>query len=230
MTLVYGFLKCKIGSAPQLKSSHHQHEIQYHLHMSLSAGGSGTWDSAVNVGTNDSDDLLNYKLVYDFHHPIVDQLRAADAGFADLTGKDKLPALDFLRSDLLNETGDWRPSDVMDGSDEAEPVKSLLRLLNKARTQQLDVYMFGRKYTDGLGIHDIHMNQGSSAPFINDGEDDHNDHNDVWQDGGIVVDMGDGTVAAYFTAFTQQNVPTDHLGNPTQNGHSITEPDDGSEQ
>jgi hypothetical protein len=33
------------------------------------------WDVAVNVGTNDADDLLKYKLIYDFHHPIIDTLK-----------------------------------------------------------------------------------------------------------------------------------------------------------
>ena len=42
-------------------------------------------------------------------------------------------ALDFLRSDVLSETGDWRPSDIMDGSTQVEPVASLLRLLVRAQ-------------------------------------------------------------------------------------------------
>lgn len=229
MTLTYGFLKCTVGSEPELRSSRHKHEIQYHLHANLNVPGSDAWDTAINVGTNDSDDLLNYKLIYDFHHPLMATLQAAPSGFNDLTGTAELPSLDFLRSDLLKETGDWRASDVMDGSDEVEPVKSLSRLLSKAKAKKYDIYAFGRKYVDGLGIHDIHLNQGSTGSFVNNGKDDHNDHNDTWQDGAIIVDLGDGTVAAYFTAFTQQNVPTDDLGNPQNGGHSITEHDDGAE-
>ena len=39
-------------------------EVQYHLHADLQvAGDSHTWDTAINVGTSDSDDLLNYRLV-----------------------------------------------------------------------------------------------------------------------------------------------------------------------
>ena len=85
------------------------------------AVGGATWDAAVNVGTNDSDDLLKYKLAFDFRHPIIQTLAAADAGSHDLTDADKLPALDFQRSDLLANTGKWRDGDVMDGSDEVEP-------------------------------------------------------------------------------------------------------------
>jgi len=232
MHLTYGVLKCKVLSDPQLKATHRKHETQYHLHTTLKVssehGTTGEWDSAINVGTDDSDDLLNYKLIFDFRHAIMSRLQGAKAGFLDLTGANALPALDFLRNDLLAETGPWRPSDSMDGSLEVEPVASLLRLLRVAHSSQSDVWVFGRKYTDGDGIHDVHMNQGSSAPFLNDGEDNDNDHNDVWQDGGVVVDVGKPEFAAYFTAFTQQLVPTDNLGNPIRGAHLLRVTDDGS--
>jgi hypothetical protein len=232
MALTYGFLKCKVVSDPQLKSSRRKHETQYHLHatleITLDDGSTAQWDSAINVGTNDADDLLSYKLVYDFHHEIAGTLQAAKSGFSDLTGTGKLPALDFLRSDVLSETGPWRQSDVMDGSAAAEPIASLLRLLRAAQANAYDVYVFGRKYTDGDGIHDVHMNQGSSGSFLNNGVDDHNDHNDVWQDGAVVVDLGKPELAAYFTAFTQQLVPTDNLGNPESGAHPMGIADDGS--
>jgi hypothetical protein len=70
MAHIYGFIKCKIISDPALKSSRHRNEIQYHLHAALEitaqGGSTEQWDSAINVGTNDSDDLLQYKLIFDF--------------------------------------------------------------------------------------------------------------------------------------------------------------------
>jgi uncharacterized protein YukJ len=234
MALTYGLLKCKVITDPQLKSTRRKHETQYHLHstleITLANGSRAKWDSAINVGTNDADDLLSYKLIFDFRHPIVSTLQKAKSGFMDLTRSHQLPALDFLRSNALAQTGPWRPSDVMDGSTEVEPVASLMRLLRAAKAKHYDVYVFGRKYTDGDGIHDVHMNQGSSGEFLNNGRDDHNDHNDVWQDGGVIVDQGQPELAAYFTAFTQQFVPTDNLGNPKPGGHEITVADEGSLQ
>jgi uncharacterized protein YukJ len=234
MALTYGFVKCKLVSDPTLQSSRHKNEIQYHLHATLQVGASHgstqSWDTAINVGTNDADDLLKYKLVFDFRHPILETLKAASSAFTDLTSTMSLPSLDFLRSNLLDRTGSWRDSDVMDGSEHPEPVASLLRLLRKAHSSSADVYIFGRTYTHGgLGIHDIHMNQGStSEAFLNNGRDDHNDHNAIWQDGAVVVDFGQPEMAAYFTAFTQQMVPTDDLGNPQASNHPITDSDAGS--
>ena len=230
MTLKYGYVKSKVISNPLLKASTQPHETQYHLHVSLMVANH-TWDVAINVGTNDADDLLQYRLLFDFHHELKTTLAQAEAGFHDLTKLNKLPALDFLRSDVLAETGNWRDSDVMDGSEHPEPVASLKRLLLRAKQDQFDVYIFGRTYTSGgSGIHDIHMNQGSgSQRFRNNGVNDHNDHNDIWQDGAVLVDLGPLGWAAYFTAFTQQTVPTDTLGNPTDGSHPLTDADGGSQ-
>ena len=202
MPLPYGFVKARIASQPSLRPSRRRREIQYHLHFSLLVDGAN-WDVAVNVGTNDSDDLLKYKLVYDFRHPVIAALSATGAGQHDLTSQSALPALDFQRSDVLANTGAWRDSDVMDGTDLAEPAASLQRLLVKARELQSDVYVWGRFYSEGNGIHDTHMNQGSTGTFIHRPADDSNDHNDVWQDGALLVDLGQPEWAAYFAAFNQ---------------------------
>jgi uncharacterized protein YukJ len=221
VTLPYGFVKAKLTSAPFLKGTHRRQETQYHLRFSLSVDGAA-WDVAVNVGTNDADDLLKYKLVYDFRHPIIQTLASAASSAAQaLTDTEKLPALDFIRSDLLDNTGAWRDSDVMDGSDVVEPAASLKRLLTRAHQNNLDVYVFGRFYREGDGIHDTHMNQGSTGSFIHRGGDDSNDHNDVWQDGALLVDVGEQEWAAYFAAFDQQLVPTDDLGNPQPGAETI---------
>jgi uncharacterized protein YukJ len=233
MTLKYGFVKCTVAGGVRMKASRRAHETQYHLHANLNVpdgGGSSVWDVAVNVGTNDADDLLRYRLVFDFHHELTKTLAAAADGLRDLTGADALPALDFLRSDLLAETGRWRDSDVMDGGTDREPYRSLARLLENALDRAWPVYVFGRLYTEGGdGIHDIHMNQGSSGSFVHREGDDSNDHNDVWQDGAVIVDMGDAGWTGYFTAFTQQVVPTDALGNPADGErHEIGDADAGS--
>jgi uncharacterized protein YukJ len=221
VALTYGYVKGRVVAISGLRASRRKNEIQYHLHAQLETN-EDRWELAINVGTNDSDDLLKYRLVYDFHDAVTNELSHAASGFTDLTGHAALPALDFQRSTVLEETGDWRLSDVMDGTMFAEPAASLGRLLNKAQENGAPVYVFGRTFRDATpGIHDVHQNQGSTAPFLNDGVDDHNDHNDVWQDGAVLVDFGADGWAGYFTAFTKQLVPTDALGNPTAESHPV---------
>lgn len=111
----------------------------------------------------------------------------------------------------------------MDGTEHAEPIPSLLRLVSAAQSQGLDVVVFGRTYSEGNGIHDTHMNQGSTGQnYLHRAGDDHNDHNDVWQDGALIVRVSDTQWAAYFAAFEQQAVPTDALGNPLPCAGPIT--------
>jgi uncharacterized protein YukJ len=216
MALTYGFLKAKVSGKITLVPSRRPSETQYHLHVPFTFEGAATaWDVAINVGTNDSDDLLQYKIATDFAHPILATLRAAAVGFKNLTGTAALPALDFLRSDILTGTGPWRESGVMDGSDLVEPTQTLQRLLERAQTSAADVYVFGREYAEGNGVHDVHMNQGSQGAHFRNNGNDQNDHNDIWQDGAAIIDFGQGDVSAYFTAFSQQLVPTDQAGNPT---------------
>lgn len=220
MSLPYGYAKGKIVTAPQLKSTRRPHEVQYHLHFGVSVAGA-QWDVAVNVGTTDADDLLKYKLLFDFRHEVLATLKDAASGSQELTGQSALPAIDFERSDFLANTGKWRDSDVMDGTDAVEPVATLKRLLERAQQAGNDVYVFGRFYSEGDGVHDVHMNQGSKGAFIHRPGDDSNDHNDIWQDGALLVDVGEPQWALYVAAFDQQWVPTDDLGNPTTDSKPI---------
>jgi uncharacterized protein YukJ len=224
MSLDYGFAKGKIKKIMAVQGNRHHNEVQYHMHLQLDLPD-GIWDAAVNVGTSDADDLVKYKLIYDYHHPLTAQLAAAPSGFTDLTDKDALPALDFMRSDILKETGAWRESEVMDGTEVPQPIPALKRLFHRAQQAGLDVYVFGRRYNgQGMGIHDTHMNQGSQTQTFHytDG-DDGNDHNAVWQDGAVMVPIGEGAWAAYFAAFEQQLTPTDGLGNPAEGAKPFTQ-------
>ena len=224
MPLPYGFVKAKLTSLPRLTSkpvpNGGQQELQFHLHASLDVNGE-TWDTAVNVGTDNAADLLKYKIAEGYRNPIAATLRAGH-GAVVLTGQTALPALDFLRSSILEATGPWLDSDVLDGgAEQKQPPAKLSALLAKAFHGQNDVYVFGRFYSEGDGVHDVHMNQGSRGRYIHRAGEDGNDHNDIWQDGALMIDFGDGGWVAYFSAFTGQTVPTDDLGNPLPGGHTI---------
>ena len=218
--MIYGAVRVTVGGNIRLtgKTLHHAHqrETQYHLHCDLALAGGATWDCAINVGTDDADDLLQYRLVYDFHHAdTIATLTGLPPGATPIDAKGA-PALDYLRSTILNETGAWRVSDVMDGSTEAEPVKSVMRLLQNAQTAGGEVFIFGRFYEGGdLGIHDTHMNQGSTGAFLNIPQNAGKDVNAIWQDGALFVHLPqDDRWVAYFAAFENQRTPTDDNGNP----------------
>jgi hypothetical protein len=60
MTLCYGFAKAKIVDGPTLTSKPLDNETQYHQHIKLDVEGQ-IWDVAINVGTDDAEDLLRYR-------------------------------------------------------------------------------------------------------------------------------------------------------------------------
>ena len=234
MPLRYGYAKATLTSVPQLTPTPRKNETQYHLRFGLDVSGA-PWDIAMNVGTNNGRDLLRYKLLSPFVHPITDLLRQSPAGAQELTGTHALPALDFDRGDILTGTGDWRNSDVMNGTSPSEPATSLQSLLTTAKENGHTVYVFGRFYTSGGdGIHDTHMNQGSTGAYLNPADPDSSvqaqlnhvhpspDHNDIWQDGALLIDTGTDWTA-YFAAFAQQFLPTDDYGNPTSDARPVGE-------
>lgn len=69
-------------------------------------------------------------------------------------------------------------------------------------------YVFGEPFTTGLGVHNVHQNQGDP---IGGG---HDTENAIWQDGGTIVEGPDGTLRGFLNKFTTQSFKTDDLGRP----------------
>jgi hypothetical protein len=70
------------------------------------------------------------------------------------------------------------------------------------------VFIFGEPFTDGLGVHNIHQNQGDPVNSQWAAE------NGIWQDGGTIVERKDGTYAAFLNKFSTQASQTDNQGHP----------------
>ena len=68
--------------------------------------------------------------------------------------------------------------------------------------------VFGEPFTSGLGVHNIHQNQGDPAGS------QWWDDNGIWQDGATLVLQPDGTYAAFVSKFTSQASATDDDGHP----------------
>jgi hypothetical protein len=83
-----------------------------------------------------------------------------------------------------------------------------LTLLEQALTGCQRVFLFGEHYTNGLGVHDVHMNQGDPVGSQWAAS------NGIWQDGGVVVQKADGTFAAWLVRFNSQSLNTDNAGHP----------------
>ncbi len=175
---------------------------------------------AVNV-ESDTGSGTGAQVLYALHEnwtaPDQATLEALPAGLTVLAGKNGDPAIDYLRSRADGEpliTRDAMTVLPLPGDAASENLKNaVVQYLNQAVADKNGtVYAFGAQYTDGTGIHDIHMNQGNPA-------NDHTGDNGIWQDGLLVFSMpgfgmGSGTAqwVAIFVAFQEQVWSTDENG------------------
>jgi hypothetical protein len=70
------------------------------------------------------------------------------------------------------------------------------------------IYLFGDHYQTGLGVHDVHMNQGDpqgSQWWASDG---------MWQDGAVCLERENATIFAWQVKFASQSFKTDSSGHP----------------
>jgi hypothetical protein len=70
------------------------------------------------------------------------------------------------------------------------------------------IYLFGDHYQTGLGVHDVHMNQGDpqgSQWWASDG---------TWQDGAVCLERENATIFAWQVKFASQSFKTDSSGHP----------------
>jgi hypothetical protein len=63
------------------------------------------------------------------------------------------------------------------------------------------IYILGEPFTTGLGVHNVHMNQG-------DPPGPHQAENAIWQDGGVLVERADGSVTIWQVKFNTQSLHT----------------------
>jgi len=72
------------------------------------------------------------------------------------------------------------------------------------------IYVFGEPYAAGLGVHNVHMNQGDpiDSPFSAE--------NGIWQDGGVIYQYAtpQPRLSVMLTKFETQSFHTDSAGHP----------------
>ena len=74
--------------------------------------------------------------------------------------------------------------------------------------QGVRFYVFGEPFTSGLGVHNIHQNQGDPVGGGHDAE------NAIWQDGATIVETSQGDFIGFLNKFKTQAFKTDDLGHP----------------
>ena len=168
---------------------------------------------------------VQYRVVRQLSRPALATTLALPLGWSPLASTRSSGALDYLRSPVFGRGlaaryfGFWLwRRDTLLGR--------LLRWLESLRTPWIDstgdnalnaleaqllgsgrVFVFGAPAPTGLGVHDIHLNQGNPpGPFQPlDG---------IWQDGGVLLERPSGEIVAFLVKFATQSLHTNSQGLP----------------
>ncbi len=147
-------------------------------------------------------------------------LLALGDGYHALSSTSTSGAVDYVRSKMftsrlgclaiilgflgreLRVADTWKRGTSLDALADLEPLV--------AATQQAGwrVLVFGEPFTSGLGIHNIHQNQGDPAGST------WWDENSIWQDGCTVLQQSSSSYVAFMNKFTSQAYWTDDAGHP----------------
>ncbi|KPM50782.1 hypothetical protein CcI49_36175 [Frankia sp. CcI49] len=189
----------------------------YHGKMYVNAPA-GQYECAVDVSTP-SGVPIQYREVRNLDEALFAPVAALGPGWHVLARDATSGALDYLRSPLLRGRGCVtviaNPLITLVNSVLRSPrfgwvestADNALDLLEKRLTGCQQVYVFGAPYNHGLGVHDIHLNQG-------DPPGDFQRLDGIWQDGGTIIRSASGELNAFLTKFKPQVLNTDDNGLP----------------
>lgn len=168
----------------------------FHVNLEVDAPD-GRYRSAVDVDSKDSATGVRWSVVR-VPAAALGPVAVLDPGYRDLDRSPDSGALDFLRHPALGDRLTWTAGDNLAA---ATALEAVLRV-------GAAVLVFGEPFTEGLGIHNVHQNQGD--PYGSQWWPD----NGIWQDGATLVRRPDGDHDAFLSRFSTQADRTDEGGHP----------------
>ncbi|KAG8802576.1 hypothetical protein FRC17_006383 [Serendipita sp. 399] len=200
----------------------------YHGNLNVQTP-TGIYHCAIDVDPKSMPDGVQWRLVNIPAGDFPTAIRALSDGWHPLASNSTSGALDYIRMPMLNPLRfilRWVTIPLPAGN----PLVPFLRFLRLVRIyppwtsgtgiQALTAlegiiengkrfYLFGEPFArGGLGVHNIHQNQGDPVGGGHDLE------NAIWQDGGTLVEMADGSFVAFLNKFKTQSERTDDQGKP----------------
>lgn len=190
----------------------------FHVNLDVAAPA-GQYRCAVDVDSKQSAIGVQWRIVT-IHPSQLAALAGLAAGYHALASDPTSGALDYVRHPALRPRAGclfvrvpsailvWldrvlgrRTWHVGSNLDAAAALESIL-------TVGARVVIFGEPFTSGLGMHNIHQNQGDPPNTQWYAE------NGIWQDGATLVQRPDGQYDAFLSKFTSQSYETDEQGHP----------------
>jgi uncharacterized protein YukJ len=158
--------------------------------------------AAINIkSTSKGESRLVYWMNDNLDSSILRDFKDLPLGWHKLDGK---KGLDYLRDDGLlgKKKGIVLPHDIPGENNDI--IEALTPHIERSCNEKATVYIFGAKFNDHQGLHEVHQNQGSLPRYSNS----------VQKDGALIfhfeeADAGKQWVGV-FLAFASQKQPTDN--------------------
>ncbi|MGW5851772.1 DUF2278 family protein [Streptomyces sp. NPDC055254] len=191
------------------------------FHVNLEVDGpAGRYRCAVDVDSKQSSTGVQWK-VFTLAPSVLEPVPALAPGYHDLSMASGSGALDYLRHPALVDRPGclfvrrppaWmralrdrlRPPRPWNSGSNLDAARALEAVLVPGRP----VLIFGEPFDQGLGMHNIHQNQGD--PYGSRWWDD----NGTWQDGATLTRRPDGWYDVFLNKFSSQADRTDDAGHP----------------
>jgi len=181
----------------------------------------GDYHCAIDVDSKHQDTGVEWKTIA-LRKSELDNLLAMGEGYHPLVSNSTSGALDYIRSPMfaarmgclaiIERIFRRRPLDISrtwkKGTD-VEALSDLEPLVSVSQNNNLRVLVFGEPFHyGGLGVHNIHQNQGDPLGF------DWSAENGIWQDGCTILQQDSDTFVAFMSKFSTQSYETDVYGHP----------------
>ena len=181
----------------------------FHVNLEVDAPA-GRHRCAVDVDSKQSTVGVEWK-VLTLRSPALGPVPELPAGAHELTRTPDSGALDFHRHPaLVSRPGcllGWLGGGGLPGWTSGSHVQAA-EALEGILVPRRRLLVFGEPFTTGLGVHNIHQNQGDPAGS------QWWDENGIWQDGATLSERPDGRFDVFLSKFSTQATRTDADGHP----------------
>lgn len=190
----------------------------YHGNLILSAP-LGTYRCAIDVDSKKSDIGVEWRTVV-LRADEISGLTALGLGYHPLAPYSTSGAIDYIRSPIFAARmgclalikrllgQEFHIADAWKRGTDIEALADLEPLVTVTRNAHLCALVFGEPFTSGLGMHNIHQNQGDPLTSQWAAE------NGIWQDGCTLLQQSTDSYTAFLNKFTSQSYTTDDVGHP----------------
>ena len=191
----------------------------YHANLMLHTSA-GDYHCAIDVDSKASAIGIEWRIVT-LKPSELSQLLSLGDGYHALASNPSSGAVDYVRSKMFTSRlgclaivlrflgRDLRIADTWHRGDSLAALADLEPIVAATQQAGLHVLVFGEPFTNGLGVHNIHQNQGDPLGSSWSNE------NGIWQDGCTILEQPGGSYVAFMNKFTSQSYWTDDSGHPT---------------